>query len=1144
MTSWTLFGQGSVGSYSAGSGTGATIGVAFTVSMACELTGIWFYSPAGAAILPGIALYEVSGEVLVASQSPSWSGAPGSGWVFGAFSSPPSLAPSVYYKACAWNVSGAGNWFAETYAYWSTGAGASGITSGPLSAPSAAGSPDGQDDYTFAGAPAYPGTAYMSANWWVDPEVTPAGGLELVQVTPSGAMAAATQPLGPQSQQISNTGGNMLLAVAAWNASAQAAGFTGVNPASSVADSAGNWWRLAADSGTASSSARCAAWTCDSALAVPDAGWWSVALQGYAAGACWAVAEFSGAPAGWAPVIDFAVAASGGAPASSITLTASTAQADWCFALACGAGTAASVTAPGGDWTAVTSGGGGEDGGFIGAAAAWGAFGSAASVSATFTMGGTVPAAGVMIGLSQASYPPAQPNASFPAVRVEAAFGALPGDPSQAVADQDWTDLTSRAIARDGVAGITVSRGRQYELAEPEAGVLTVLMNNVDGALSPLNDASPYAPNVVLGTPVRVSAWWQGRRYPVGYGYVERWPQDWPDLPQWGFSPMVATDAAGAAASANIPSAVQGEILAGGPYACFPFNDQYTASSNTVSGAQLTSLSAAGLIAVNTSRVNQQAAVYMGGAGGIATGQSLSFQGDSGTGMGVSSLGSVDTANVRGAGAVYGPDPGLPALTSGSGASFEFWVTMPELANQPSAELFQLLQVFGQPYIGSISPADLAPGWVASIGVYLPATSGAPELFVQQSTSEAPAGDGPMPFGTLNHAVITVAPGGLTALYLNGALLGFALADMLQGPLTALTFGQASYSYGSAWPLWNYALAYGTVYPYELTAAQVASRWASGSTGFAGDPYASRAGRYLAWANLGLNPAGPGSVPDALGLAAAYGTDGSSLASALNADAQSSGGMWYANANGNLVIFPRPALYGLPSQVTFGDNPAGGEIPYLGDLGLDYDNTYLQNVVQSTLEQGPNTLIAPVGKNLPSIGQYGSRGPLSLTVSGTSSQDAYDAAYWNLGKYSQPQMRVRSLTVDAAGYPPALSAVLSTDISAAATVIRRPVGAPPYALPVITQKVSHSIGPGVWKTAYQLSPYVQEATVLQADVDGQDILGNGPLAWLCRCPSPCSTPALSPRRPSTPTCTPTSRGTSSPPPASCSPAPGPCSSRG
>lgn len=1086
--------------------------------------------------------------------------------------------------------------------------------------------------------------------------------LTLVNVTPDGEFAVPTSATGPWSQQIGNTAGNMLLAVAAWNTSTQA-GYTGIIPASSVADSQGNWWRLAGDSGSTCPGARCALWACDSALAIPPEGWWSFALQGYAGDAAWVVAEFEGAPAGWEPQIDFAVSVSSGASGTgtAVTLSAVTGQADWCFALAAGMGASADVGLPGGSWQTIADGSGASA---IAVSCAWQPAGSAATVSATFGLGTAIPFAGVMIGLSQASYPPSQSNTSFPAVRVEAALGAEGGNPSQALAESMWTDMTSRAIAKTGVAGITASRGKEYELAEPESGVLDVLLNNVDGAYDPLWPGSPYYSNAVnqnmsfqnsvspwiahatsgavglaqssaqafasglnaiatysaeitvtggtavtpgmesefipvsvnypwtgsawflpgsapssaqcginwygtsqtlisgttgtiqplpagtwtqaavtatppsgaayarlipqipgtwtsltawvaeaalaqgtapvltglvaLGTPVRVSAYWEGRRYPVGYGYAERWPQDWPDMPQWGFSPLVATDAAGAAASGNIPSAVQGEILADGPYVCLPFNDQYTSSTNTTNGPQLSPISASGLIAANTSRVNQQSAVYYGGAGGIATGQSLSFLGDSGTGMGVSSFGSADTANVRGSGAVYGPDPGLPVLSAAQGATFEFWVTMPTAANAGSAEYFPMVQLFGTPYIGSISPANQAPGWVAAAGVGLPATSGSPELFLWQSSFAGVQTDPsvPLPFGGLNHVVVTVAPGGATAIYVNGALAVFIGETMLAGPLTAVTFGQAPYSYGQSWPLWNYALAYGTVYAYQLPLWRIAGHYQSGAAGLAGDSFATRSGRYLAWGNLGLNPAGPGSIADAMELSAAYGTDGSSLASALNADAQSSGGAWWANGNGNLVIVPRPALYGLPATVTFGDNPALGEIPYLPGFGLDYDNTYLKNVVQSTLAQGPNTLIAPVEKSLASEAQYGARGPLSLTVSGQSPEDAYDAAYWNLNAYAQPQMRVRQLTVDAAGNPSSFTAVLSTDIGDAATVNRRPIGGAPYSLPVITQRVEHSIGPGLWKTSYQLSPYVAQANALQADVAGHDTLGDSTLAWL------------------------------------------------
>jgi hypothetical protein len=1105
-----------------------------------------------------------------------------------------------------------------------------------------------------------------------DPLLTEAGtgpSLVLVKVSPSAVMAGAGTPLGPQSMAIGNAGGNLLVAFAAWNSSEDASS-TAVIPASSVCDSQGNWWRLAGDSGNTCPGARVAAWFSQSALAVPDTGWWSAALQGIVNAALWGVAEFSGAPAGYEPVVDFAVPFSSTAGGTAVTIGAFTTQADWCFAVAACGNSAASASASPPGWTTLASGsqaGGPAAGDTAGitAVCAWStqAAGSSLSPGWTFTSPGQ--RAGILVGISQASSAPVAQNGDYPVVRAEAAFGALAGDPSQAVADSAWTDLTPRTLTKAGTAGISAGRGRPYEQAEPEAGVLSVLMSNVDGAFSPSWPGSPYyssalnsnmsfqyttapwygsngaslflsgdftfasAPGasaecslllepdgvtadpailwdepvpvaqgsaysascwfccpagwspgayasvdwydasgtfisgaigsyfplpagawtqavydaappagaafaafafivhgtppdttvfylaeaalsagtlqtglVRLGTPVRVSAYWEGRRYPVGYGYVERWPQDWPDMPQWGFSPMVATDQVGAAASATVPSAVQGEILADGPYACFPFDDQYSTSTNTADGTVTAPApDCDGLIAVNTSRVNQQAATYADGSQPVTTGQSLSFLGDSGTGMGVSTYGSVDTSRARGAGAVYGPDYGLPVISSTEGISAEFWFTMPEVASLGEEQLFPLLQLYGPPGIGSLSAADSAPGWLMAAGVQLPAVSGDPALFVQTAAqaSRVILSSGALSSGGLNHVVLTTDAGSPSLLnaYLNGVNLSPDLETVNNtGQVTAVTFGEAGWAWSGAWTLWNYALAYGTVYSYALNGLRVYGHYLSGSTGFSGDTVAQRFGRYLAWADAGLNPGGPGSITDAMLLSSAYGSDGSSLASALNSDAASSGASWHASAGGNLVILPRPAIYGQPAAVTFGDNPAYGEIPYQADLGFDYDNTYLKNITQATLDQGPNTSVSPVIKDIASVSEYSARGPLSLTVSGASAQDAYDAASWNLSKYSQPQMRVRQVTVDAASYPAAFTAVLQTDIADVAAVIRRPVGGPAYYLPVITQRVQHSIGPGVWKTTYQLSPYVQEAAVLQADAPGSDVLGAGTvLAW-------------------------------------------------
>ncbi|MET8707766.1 hypothetical protein [Streptomyces californicus] len=66
-----------------------------------------------------------------------------------------------------------------------------------------------------------------------------------------------------------------------------------------------------------------------------------------------------------------------------------------------------------------------------------------------------------------------------------------------------WTDISSRV---DMVQGVTITRGAQDELSEPQPGGCTMTLDNQDGALTPGNPSSPYAPWVRRNAPIRVSA--------------------------------------------------------------------------------------------------------------------------------------------------------------------------------------------------------------------------------------------------------------------------------------------------------------------------------------------------------------------------------------------------------------------------------------------------------------------------------------------------------------------------------------------------------------------------------------------------------------------------------------------------------------
>lgn len=192
VTTYDLFGQPAGFSTLAVDPTDYTMGVQWSVALSggqtAILTGIRFFSPPGATVRPvTIALWAVSGRSLIHSEgtgvSPiAWSGAAGSGWITATFASPPVLSSGVAYKGSIFDNHGV-NFYGAVGAYWSTGPGASGITSGPLSAPNNAGGDGGQDTFTAAVTLTYPLTSSNAANYGVD---------VVVQVT-SPAVVAGNQ---------------------------------------------------------------------------------------------------------------------------------------------------------------------------------------------------------------------------------------------------------------------------------------------------------------------------------------------------------------------------------------------------------------------------------------------------------------------------------------------------------------------------------------------------------------------------------------------------------------------------------------------------------------------------------------------------------------------------------------------------------------------------------------------------------------------------------------------------------------------------------------------------------------------------------------------------------------------------------------
>lgn len=192
MTVYTVFGQPASPAAGAADSASYTMGMAFTLSQSAPLTGIWFYSPPGAASLPdACCIYQESGSSQVAGTvnvSPTWSGAAGSGWVKCAYNGSVVLAANTTYKTCIHLNGASATQYASTAHYWDTGPGASGVTSGIITAVNNAAVVEGQDSFVTPGAAlAFPNQSFNSSNYWID--------VELTVNPPSGAPTITAPPM-------------------------------------------------------------------------------------------------------------------------------------------------------------------------------------------------------------------------------------------------------------------------------------------------------------------------------------------------------------------------------------------------------------------------------------------------------------------------------------------------------------------------------------------------------------------------------------------------------------------------------------------------------------------------------------------------------------------------------------------------------------------------------------------------------------------------------------------------------------------------------------------------------------------------------------------------------------------------------------
>jgi hypothetical protein len=184
------------------------MGTQFTLSEACTVDNIWFYSPPFAQALPASTqIWNSTTQALVSGTdlTAAWTGGVASGWVANSYGSAGIVLPAGNYIATVF-YGGGDVFYMESRGYFGShlgnaGPATNGMTSGPISSPSNATAPNppgGNSCYYQGGtSPTYPNawdTNDGGENRWIDIEVTPGTSTSSPSPSPSPTTTSASPP--------------------------------------------------------------------------------------------------------------------------------------------------------------------------------------------------------------------------------------------------------------------------------------------------------------------------------------------------------------------------------------------------------------------------------------------------------------------------------------------------------------------------------------------------------------------------------------------------------------------------------------------------------------------------------------------------------------------------------------------------------------------------------------------------------------------------------------------------------------------------------------------------------------------------------------------------------------------------------------
>lgn len=600
-----------------------------------------------------------------------------------------------------------------------------------------------------------------------------------------------------------------------------------------------------------------------------------------------------------------------------------------------------------------------------------------------------------------------------------------------------WVDVTGATISTTTGTPATVTTSHQLTVTgTPPSGcagaILELVLNSSPGTGPTVTSVNwQIEANTSASSYVQPGTW-----YSIFTGLTLASPQDWADAGTYGTVTISLVDVFGWLSQKNILSPAYMELLALGPTWLYCLDEESNAS----------------LFYDATGSQQPMRSQYVGGGTpsanlltpGAALTQPQTAYGIGGPVVTFNNPASPGVAEVLNLGA---------ALNESGPSTSVAWSRVFHFRTSTSGELWCTSGAI--PFLVGGTP--VYPGYDLNVnGIYVG------QLFWQSNidlthfysiTSAQRVDD-----GLWHQAIITCSADGKTVqMFIDGALAGTSSSADDQRPNTAggVEFlGTQNGAPNNVSDGFQGDMSTVAEYPFVLTTDQVTAVYSTFRYGGSGDGTASSYSRWMdivRWAQFN----GPvyadnyatgetvqyGPATDLLSTRAAGGT---AVVQAFQTVVDTENGTMFVAGNGTATLKARRSRYnpGTP-VVVFGENTAGGEIPYV-DTPLNFDPTRIANDAQISQTLTNNTVRFQDATSVATFGDF----PLQRTINTLDAYELSDAAQYLVAKNAYPQQRLQKLTVPASSFTVngaanagAWAALLPLEIGSYVQWKRRPPGA-------------------------------------------------------------------------------------------------------